>query len=245
MSDLKRYHMIQQCIDVIKKKKDKVNYVEIGVQTGFCFFKIKADNKVAVDPNFIIKLKNKIIAYLTNTSNFNNKFFELTSDKFFEEQHQYIDSIGGIDVIFIDGLHLYEQVVTDIENSLKYLNKGGVILVHDCNPLTANAAVRAYTSEEVAAMNLPGYDYIWNGDVFKAITKLRSTRDDLEVMVINTDHGIGVIRPGVNNNKLALTADQADNLTYNELDKNRKEYLNLKEADYFKSFLEDFAKQSI
>lgn len=243
MSDLKRYHMIQQCIDVIKKRKEKVNYFEIGVQTGFCFFKIKADNKVAVDPNFIIKLKNRIKAYIRNTSNFNNKFFELTSDQFFEEQHQYIKAIGGIDVIFIDGLHLYEQVVTDIENSLKYLNKGGVILVHDCNPLTANAAVRAYTSEEVAAMNLPGYDYIWNGDVFKAITKLRSTRKDLDIIVINTDHGVGVIRQGVNSNILPLNAEQADNLSYEELDKNRREYLNLKDADYFKTFIKDFAKQ--
>ena len=234
--------MIQQCIDVLKKRKAKVNYFEIGVQTGFCFFKIKADNKIAVDPNFIIKLKNRVKAYLTNTSNFNNKFFELTSDDFFLQQGEFIKNLGGIDVIFIDGLHLYEQVVTDIENSLKYLNPGGVILVHDCNPLTANAAVRAYTSEEVAAMNLPGYDYIWNGDVFKAIIKLRATRADLDIMVINADHGVAIIRRSTTANRLSLTSAQADEFTYEELNKDRASYLNLKEPEYFATFIKEFQK---
>ncbi len=230
--------MIQKCIDVIKKKKDKVNYFEIGVQTGLCFFKIKADNKIAVDPNFIIKLKNRIKAYLSNFSNFNNKFFELTSDDFFAQQAEFIKQIGGIDVIFIDGLHLYEQVVLDIENSLRYLNEGGVILVHDCNPLNSNAAVRAYTSKEVADMNLPGYDYVWNGDVFKAIVRLRATRSDLDIAVINADHGVGLITRGNNNNQLKLTPNEVDSLSYEQFASNRQEYLNLKEPQYLNTFLE-------
>jgi predicted O-methyltransferase YrrM len=243
MSDLKRYDMIQACIDVVKKRKKKVNYLEIGVQTGYCFFKIKADTKVAVDPDFIIKLKNRIKAYIKNFSNFNNKFFELTSDDFFEQQSSYIKEIGGLDVVFIDGLHLYEQVAKDIENSLKYLNKGGAILVHDCNPLNANAAVRAYTSKEVADMNLPGYDYIWNGDVYKAIVELRATRKDLDIMVINSDHGVGVITASKASKPLTLTAEQLKDIPYADLDKNRESYLNLKEPGYFFStFINEFEK---
>lgn len=241
MSDLKRYDMIQACINVIKQKKSKVNYLEIGVQTGFCFFKIKASNKLAVDPDFIIQPKKKIKAYIKNPSNFNNKYFELTSDDFFAQQGNYVKDIGGLDVVFIDGLHLYEQVVKDIENSLKYLNKGGVILVHDCNPLTENAAVRAYTSTEVAAMNLPGYDYIWNGDVWKAIVELRATRKDVEVIVINSDHGVGVITAGVAK-PLGLTTEQLNNLTYADLDKNREAYLNLKTPEHFSTFISEFEK---
>ena len=233
--------MIQACINVIKQKKKKVNYLEIGVQTGFCFFKIKADHKLAVDPDFIIQLKKKIKAYIKNFSNFNNKYFELTSDDFFALQGNYVKAIGGLDVVFIDGLHLYEQVVKDIENSLKYLNAGGVILVHDCNPLNENAAVRAYTSTEVAAMNLPGYDYIWNGDVWKAIVELRATRKDVEVIVINSDHGVGIIKAGAGK-PLTLTTEQLNNLTYADLDKNREVYLNLKTPEYFSTFISEFEK---
>jgi hypothetical protein len=244
MSELKRYDMIQQCIDVIKKRKSKVNYLEIGVQTGFCFFKIKANKKLAVDPDFIIKTKNKVKAYIKNLSNFNNKFFELTSDDFFEQKKDYIKSVGGLDVVFIDGLHLYEQVVKDIKNSLTYLNKGGVILVHDCNPLNENAAVRAYTSSEVAAMNLPGYDYIWNGDVYKAIVELRATRKDIDVMVINSDHGVGIITQGNSEVPLTLSKEQLAGLNYAYLDKNRESYLNLKQASYFPVFISKFEKTS-
>ena len=242
MSELKRYNMIQACIDVVKKRKSKVNYLEIGVQTGYCFFKIKADNKLAVDPDFIIKLKNKIKAYIKNLSNFNNEYFELTSDDFFAQKADHIKKTGGLDVVFIDGLHLYEQVAKDIENALKYLNKGGVILVHDCNPLNENAAVRAYTSAEVIAMNLPGYDYIWNGDVWKAIVELRTTRKDVDVMVINTDHGVGLIRPVNTQTGLELTETQLTSLNYTDLDKNRETYLNLKNPEYFSTFINEFGK---
>ncbi|QEC77634.1 class I SAM-dependent methyltransferase [Mucilaginibacter ginsenosidivorax] len=245
MSELQRYHMIQDCIDVLKKKKKKVNYFEVGVQTGFCFFKIKADRKIAVDPHFIIKAKKKIKAYIKNLSNFNNKFFELTSDDFFEQKRDYIKKIGGIDVIFIDGLHLYEQVVKDIENSLKYLNKGGLILVHDCNPLSEPAAVRAYTSEEAAAMvgSHPQWINQWNGDVWKAIVKLRSERKDLDIRVINSDHGVGIIRLGQPEKAFSFKDGEMDGLTYSDLDKNRETFLNLKSPETFASFVNDLEKE--
>jgi hypothetical protein len=236
--------MIQDCINVLKKRR-KVNYFEIGVQTGFCFFKIKADKKIAVDPEFIIKPTKKIRAYLKNFSNFNNKFFELTSDDFFAQQQDYIKRIGGIDVIFIDGLHLYEQTYLDIVNALKYLNKGGVILVHDCNPLNAGAAIRAYTSAEAAKLAPEGVQkqpgvYIWNGDVWKSIVQLRSERKDLEVIVFNCDHGVGVIKSGYPEETLSFSNQQIKDMTYTDLQDNREKYLNLKDPEGFSSFIQNF-----
>jgi len=240
MSELKRYDMIQQCIDTLRKKR-KVNYFEIGVQTGFCFFKIKADKKVAIDPDFVIKPTKKIRAYIKNPSNFNNKFFELTSDDFFAQQHDYIKSIGGIDVIFVDGLHLYEQTYLDIVNALKYLNKDGIILVHDCNPLTEGASIRAHTSEEAASLSPKDWAYIWNGDVWKAIAQLRSERNDLEIMVFNCDHGMGMIRPGKPESMLPYSKEQVEALTYQDLNSNRTGMLNLKSPESFSSFVQKFA----
>ena len=232
--------MIQDCINVLRKKR-KVNYFEIGVQTGFCFFKIKADKKVAIDPNFVIKPTKKIRAYIKNLSNFKNKFFELTSDDFFAQQKDYIKKIGGIDVIFVDGLHLYEQTYLDIVNALQYLNKDGIILIHDCNPLTESASIRAYTSEEAARIAPEGWAYIWNGDVWKSIAKLRSERDDLEIMVFNTDHGMGMVRFGKPQAMLSYTDEQIKALTYSDLDTNREKILNLKNPDTFPAFVEKFA----
>jgi hypothetical protein len=237
MSNIKRYDLIQQAINAIKKKKIKVNYLEIGVQTGLCFFKIKADNKIAVDPNFIIKITKKIKAYAKNFSNFNNTYFELTSDDFFEQQATYLNKIGGLDVVFIDGLHLYEQVVIDFENSLKYLNNGGIFLLHDCNPPTETASIRGMSPAEVRDTNPQNWTGEWNGDVWKAIMHIRSERDDVQVMVFDCDYGIGMVRKGTPDKTFSFTKEQIINLTYQELDKNREEYLNLKTPETFLSIL--------
>ena len=38
----------------------------------------------------------------------------------------------------------------------------------------------------------------WTGDVWKAIAKIRIERDDLQIKVIDTDYGCGIIRIGEN-----------------------------------------------
>ena len=52
----------------------------------------------------------------------------MTSDEFFSQNKETFD------LIFIDGLHIHEQVLKDIDNSLNVLNENGVILLHDCLP---------------------------------------------------------------------------------------------------------------
>ena len=54
----------------------------------------------------------------------------MTSDDFFRINK------NKFDVIFIDGLHEYQQAVNDIENSLGCLNENRVILLDDCLPRT-------------------------------------------------------------------------------------------------------------
>lgn len=49
-----------------------------------------------------------------------------TSDKFFE---QYTDE--ALDWIYLDGSHAYEGVLADLENSLKIVKSGGIILGDD------------------------------------------------------------------------------------------------------------------
>ncbi|WP_133553955.1 class I SAM-dependent methyltransferase [Pedobacter duraquae] len=237
MRELQRFDMIQACINEIKKRKKKVNYLEIGVETGFCFFMIKSTLKLAVDPNFTIKNFNKIKAYVRNPHNFNNKFFELTSDRFFEEQHEYLKKIGGLDVVFIDGLHLSEQVIKDINNALMNLNDGGFILLHDCNPINETSAIRAHHKFEVYRMNLPDYNGIWNGDVWKALVELRATRKDINVKVFDTDQGIGMVTKEIPENNIQLTQAELEKLSYVDLEKNRVDLLNLKSPAEFSKYI--------
>lgn len=105
-----------------------------------------------------------------------------TSDEYFDS----IDVNSKFDIIFIDGLHHSDQVLKDIQNSLNHLSENGTIVCHDCLPTTEKMQERDDHGGE------------WTGDVWKAIAELRVERIDLDIKVVDTDYGCGVIRRGTN-----------------------------------------------
>ena len=142
--------------------------------------------------------------------------FSLTSDAFFEQNKDTYD------VIFIDGLHWSEQVYKDIINSLNVLNDGGYIICHDMNP----------HDEFIQRYPQPKAESEWTGDCWKAWVRLRSERDDLNMRVVDTDYGCGIIKKG-NQEKIKINGE----LTWELLDSKRKELLNLMTVDEFKQSL--------
>ena len=98
------------------------------------------------------------------------------SDDFFRDNATYFD------VIFIDGLHIYEQARRDVVNSIKFLKPGGWIAIHDVLPDDA-------VSEHVPMISTG----VWCGDVWKVAFELAST-PGVEFKVIKIDAGIGLLR---------------------------------------------------
>lgn len=231
---LNRIKIIQRLIRASGAK----NYLEIGVNTGACFLRVRAGNKIAVDPSFKIAPGRKLKYFFKNPTNFNNHYFNQTSDDFFSSQAAMLKS-NPPKIVFIDGLHTYEQSLQDVINSLKFLAEGGVILMHDCSPLTEAAAYPAKSFDAVAGLSVEGYQGFWNGDVWKTIVHLRSLHPELEVCVIDCDHGVGVVRKGGSGQSLGFSAQQIDNMTFKDLDADRQRLLNLKPP----SFLDELARQ--
>jgi hypothetical protein len=106
----------------------------------------------------------------------------MTSDSFFDS----IDTDQKFDIIFIDGLHLDFQVDKDIENSLRHLSEGGTIVLHDCNPPTK------YHAAESPVFSAPANGE-WNGTVYLSLIKLRLYRNDLKLVTVDTDWGVGIL----------------------------------------------------
>jgi hypothetical protein len=181
-------------INAIAKKIDAKSYLEIGVDNGHNFNSIKCNHKVGVDPNPQI-----------------SNVLAMTSDKFFAQNED------NFDLIFIDGLHIHDQVYRDIVHALNVLNPNGYIICHDMNPI----------SEERQKTPWTGGD--WNGDCWKAFVDLRRERVDLEMMTINTDEGVSIIRRG-----FQVPLHLEGKLTYKDLEKNRNEWLNLKSESEFR-----------
>ena len=186
-----RWDLIQFLIDKYKFQ----NYLEIGCDKDQSFSRIKINNKVGVDP---------ISGGTIRTSS--NNFFIKNKDTF--------------DIIFIDGLHHYHQVLKDINNSLNILNNNGFILVHDCLPRT------------LAQQAVPRYRGSWQGDVWKAIVELR-TKSNLDIITCKIDFGVAIIRKKKNQNPLKIDCVNFSKLKFKNYYYNHEKLMNI--VDYKKT----------
>lgn len=157
---MERFDIINYLISVNRYK----SFLEIGTQAKINFTSVNINKKVCVDP------------YLNAGAD-----FKITSDDFFKINSEKFD------IIFIDGLHHSDIVYRDIINSLKCLNIGGCIIIHDVIPFSYEAQV--IPLEKASTMGI----IAWNGDVWKAWIKLRTERKDISMKCVNTDHGCGII----------------------------------------------------
>ncbi|WP_343710738.1 class I SAM-dependent methyltransferase [Mycobacterium sp.] len=227
---MNRIRAVQRALD------GRVNpvYLEIGVSRGQAFQRISAEVKIAVDPAFKLSERSRELADAKARATY---YFETTSDDFFENETAFLEQ-HPIDVALIDGLHTYRQVVLDVEKTLRYLRDDGVIFLHDCNPPFALAARPAASWEDfMAQQSGPLKIGLWNGDVWKAIVHLRSTRRDLLVGVLKCDQGVGFVRKGSPESPLPYSAEQVEALTYADLKADRARLLNLKPPRYVNEFL--------
>ncbi|AKK28966.1 biotin carboxyl carrier protein [Mycobacterium sp. EPa45] len=230
MPGVNRIRAVQQALAM----RSNPVYLEIGVSRGQAFQRISADVKIAVDPAFRLTERTRELA---NAKGRVVEYFETTSDAFFDNEKSLLEQ-HPVDVALIDGLHTYEQVVRDVENTVRYLKDDGVIFLHDCNPPFELAGRRAESWDEfMAQQSGPLKIGIWNGDVWKAIVELRSTRPDLLVGVLKCDQGVGFVRKGTPETTLPYSPKQVEALTYADLKADRTRLLNLKPPRYLGEFL--------
>ncbi len=135
--------IINQCCKAVNAQ----SYLEIGINDRTKNFDlINCRFKIGVDPN---------PAAVAN--------FTGTSDEFFEALFLFEREIPSIsfDVVFLDGLHHYEQLKKDFENALACLKENGLIIIHDTNP-----AEERFTH---VPRDIRGR---WNGDCWKLISEI-------------------------------------------------------------------------
>lgn len=220
----------EKIILTLMKEKNLPNYLEIGVFNGHIFFRVKSKFKIAVDPEFRFDKLRIAGKTILNPYNIYNKYFKKTSDDFFKEDAPQLLVNKKINLSLIDGMHEYAFALRDVENTLKYLSDDGVMVLHDCNPQTKEAAV---SFKEWDERNQFG---TWNGDVWRTILHLRSLRDDINVFTLDCDHGLGIITKGKPENKLNFSLQEIVQFDYEDFNANRKEWINLKPADYFYNY---------
>lgn len=232
IDDVTRWEVIQAAIDKLKAQR----YLEIGVAAGTNFSRIRAPSKWGVDP---CEPQGLVRAAVDGKNTF---YFQMSSDEFFDRQESML-RCDGIDVAFIDGLHSYTQALKDCERCLAHLRPGGVIFLHDCNPASAARAAPGSSYDEVAAMDLPGWDGEWNGDVWKTVVYLRVARADLRVCVLNCDFGMGVVIPAHAKKLAGYPPARVAAMNYGDLERDRRTLLNLRRPHSLFSVLREALRQ--
>ena len=146
-------------------------YLEIGVQNGKTFFHVDMPHKVGVDPAFPFE-ENAF-------SNEGRLFFRERSDEFFARLREDIAALPAVfnnaagkptfDIIFIDGLHTFEQSFRDFMNSQTFAHENTIWLLDDTVPSDPYSALpdQAMSMAYRKAAKLSGNP--WHGDVFKTV----------------------------------------------------------------------------
>jgi hypothetical protein len=214
---MNRMQLIQYAIDTLQAR----TYLEIGVDAGQCFCAVRAPMKIGVDPvapkpAVAIELGKPAVSYFAETS---DDFFARDADRVLT---------AGVDVAFIDGLHTYGQTFRDITNTLRFLTPGGVILVHDCLPISADEARVAETYEEAGRLNGPEWNGMWTGDAWKSIVAVRSGHAAAaQAWVLDCDHGVGVVVAANGGPPLRLALSEIEALDFADLRTDRERLLGL------------------
>jgi methyltransferase family protein len=140
---------------LISRMRDPA-YLEIGCQSNNLYDSVPCNQKTGVDPVAGGNVR-------------------ATSDEFFSANKR------SFDLIFIDGLHTYEQARRDVINSLKFLKPGGYIALHDMLP------------ESWIEHHVPRLSDAWTGDVWKVAFELSQSKG-IDFKIVKIDHGVGVLR---------------------------------------------------
>ena len=159
-------------------------YLEIGVRAGERFHAVEAARKVAVDPVFKFNTGNAREKYPEST------YHQVTSDTYFGRIAAYLSD--KFDVIFLDGLHTFEQTLRDFTNSIHFLSEKGTILIDDVVPVSYFASIGDLALFRTLRQNDREIAASWMGDVYRLMYfietffqqyRFRTTRPQAQLVV--------------------------------------------------------------
>ena len=150
-------------------------YLEIGVDTGATLaLATTASIAVGVDPN----------AAAGRAPGANARLYAMKSDAFFATETPATAFAGRpVDLTFIDGMHWFEYALRDFANAERWSSPSSAIVLHDCLPVSPQAARRERDSS------------FWVGDVWKVLEILLDHRPELRIFIVPAaPSGLVVVR---------------------------------------------------
>lgn len=136
-----------QFLEMLHRELKPRGYLEIGVRHGDSL-RLAQGPAIGVDPSPSV--------YSLNPGHL---LAPMTSDQFFRgPMGTYQHVLDQVDLIYIDGMHLYEFALRDFLNAAEYANGSTVVVFDDTHPY----------SQSIASRIQPPGD--WTGDVWKVMS---------------------------------------------------------------------------
>ena len=154
-----RHQFLTMLHDLLRPKV----YLEIGVQYGLSLdLAVHSEQAIGIDPNPLVQEKG------------NQLIFRKTSDDYFAVEDP---THPEVNMAFIDGSHLFEDVLRDFNNVAKLCDRNSVIVFDDVLPY----------NQEIAARTMPPAGD-WTGDAWKVVPIIKGKLGltGTEMMLVDT-----------------------------------------------------------
>lgn len=157
-------------INALAKGIHARRYLEIGVFEGHTAENIQVRYRIGVDPD---------PKFDTQKLPKDFSFFAVTSDMYLTS----LASDATFDLVFLDGLHTFEQTKADLFNALRHVPSGAV-LIDDTVPSNEMAGLPDQ-DESVARQRASGLEHdLWMGDVWKVVVYIARYLPQLDFRTI-------------------------------------------------------------
>jgi hypothetical protein len=159
-------------INALARPMRAARYLEIGVSKGLTFLAVEIADKTGVDPKFAFDWQ----AHRSDDVRFHvgdsDGYFAQCTEKF--------------DVVFLDGLHVFEQTFRDLCNALMVTHDRSLIVIDDTVPSDVYSSWPHPREAHALRKQAGGKGLAWHGDVFKVVYVLHDFFPMLSYCTINT-----------------------------------------------------------
>ncbi len=150
------------------------SYLEVGVAAGETLLGVELTDKTAVEPAF---------RFDHRSVDDGTRFFEVTSDQFFAH---FTNARTRFDLVFLDGLHTFEQTFRDFCATLACTGPDTVWVIDDVMPSDPYSMLPTPAEAVRRRTEAGGKGGAWHGDVFKVVLAIREFFPNMDLRTIAT-----------------------------------------------------------
>lgn len=151
-----QYEISSSRLNKIARINHAKRYLEIGIWQGDTLRRVDVEEKIGVDPLPAFDWRAELAADFV--------IHEMSSDEYFSSY-----SSASFDLIFVDGLHTFEQSFRDFCTTLLLSNRKTVWVIDDTVPEDYASTMRTLERCYLVRRHAGAESVSWHGDVFKVI----------------------------------------------------------------------------